>query len=355
MSAILVLVLFLLLTIGWIFLPFIPGVVELRRKTDAWPLRVVHGSEVDIRHFARGFRSFVESNFGDLLERCRAQGTEVEGELGDGTRYLVVADGEPDDSAVLDRARDDEGALVLASGDLELAGDAAYPLEIFTAGSLSLGANAVVRAALAEQSISIGPGSTSIRWLHAADTVEVADDCQLYGRVSANRSIVLGEGCAFERLHAPRIEFGSPVQLEAPEVREHDVDPKSLRNLAAEEAGRWLFRKRTKIPAGGRVEQDIVVRGKLTIGDGVRITGNIKSHDEMELGRDVEILGSVTSESDIRVGQGSRIRGTLISEEKVYLGDGCTVGTAEDPTTICARGVDVASGVVVHGTVWGRG
>ncbi len=355
MSLTIALLFFLVLVLAWIYLPFIPGTIELRRKEDAWPLRVVHRSEVDIRHFARGFRAFVDNNVGDLLIQCREGGGEIEGELSDGTQYLVLAGGDHCDATTLARATEDAGCIVAACDDLDLPGEKDYPLEIYSQGSLQVGDNTKIRAALAEKSLHIGSGCTSVRWLHAGETVAVGAGSQLYGRVSANRSIVLGPECSFERLNAPQIVFEQPVEITPPSVEPQKFDPRKLPHLLEEAAGRCLYGKATEIPAGSIVETDIIVRGKLKIGDGAQIKASLKSHGKMEIGKGVQIEGAVVSENDIHFGEGCQVTDPIISEEKIYLASGCVVGSESKPTTVSARGIAAASGTVVYGTIWGRG
>jgi hypothetical protein len=65
MSPALAVIAFFLLTFGLALLPFIPAIVEWRKRRDAEPLKVVRDSQVDIRYFANRFREFVKTNLGD--------------------------------------------------------------------------------------------------------------------------------------------------------------------------------------------------------------------------------------------------------------------------------------------------
>jgi predicted acyltransferase (DUF342 family) len=66
----------------------------------------------------------------------------------------------------------------------------------------------------------------------------------------------------------------------------------------------------------------------------------------------VQVDGSVVAQGDVLVGAGSRVGGSVMSETAVVLGPGCTIGTPERHATVCAPRIEVALGVVVHGTVW---
>ena len=347
-------IVFLAVALGWILLPLLPAFHELRFRTDAEPLQVVRRSDTNIRHFALGFREFLQKHFAAHLDRCDLTDEPQYGELTDGTPFRVLPETveEPpaDDQ---NEIADIDPHLMLSCGNLKLAAGTTYPREIYTRGSLSAGEGASLRAALADQSIYLGDGCTSFRWLHAAGEVHTGSECTLYGRVSADRLIKLGDDCRFERLHAPRIEFGAPAPARAATGPGEEVDLENHPRLSDYSAGRFLFQRKLEIPAGGHVQGDIVVAGKLKIGAGARIEGNLKSHDDLELADDVRITGSVVSGKDLRLGDGCVLGGPVVAEQRAEVGAGCTFGDEENPTTLSARGLKIGPGVVAHGTVWG--
>lgn len=350
-------VFFLVLAVGWILLPLLPAFVELRTRSDAEPLRVVRRSDVDVRHFALGFRDFLQSHFSEQLAECAATGVPIRGELIDGTPYRVLPENaltEPEgaDAATGSRPAEDPN-LTISCGNLNTADDTTYPREIYSRGSLHVGDGTALRAALAEQSVYLGAGCTTFRWLHAGAEIHAGADCRLYGRVSADRLIKLDDRCRFERLHAPRIEFGRTGTVERERTAAALIDLARHPRLLDHAAGRFLFRSRLEIPAGGRVEGDVVVAGKLTIGDGAHILGNLKSHGDLELGEAVRVEGSVVSGHNLKLGDGCVLDGPVVAEYKAEVGAGCLFGTLDHPTTLSARGLKIGPGVVAHGTVWG--
>lgn len=354
MVPVLTTVLFLVLAIGWICLPLVPAFVELRRKTDAEPLRVVRNSDVDIRHFARGFRDFLQKHFAEQIDRCRTTGSPVTGTLTDGTPFAILPDdgnATPETAAESDPAAADQ--LTISCGNLHLPADTVYPLEVYSQGSLHAGGGSSFRAVLTEQSAYLGEGCTTFRWLHAGAEVHAEPDCRFYGRVSAERLIRLGDGCRFERLHAPRIEFGKPVPVRKNHTDGALVDLDKHPRLRDHSAGRYLFNRMLEIPKGGHVNADVVVAGDLKIGDGAHIVGNLKTHGNMEIGNDVRIEGSVVSGHNIRLGEGCVLDGPIVAEHKAVIGAGCVFGSEGHPTTLSARGLKIGPGVVAHGTVWG--
>jgi hypothetical protein len=52
------------------------------------------------------------------------------------------------------------------------------------------------------------------------------------------------------------------------------------------------------------------------------------------------------------LGAGCCVHGSVVAEGKIVLGPGCTIGSPSCPATVAAPEIEVADGVVVHGTVW---
>jgi len=348
MEVILPIVFLLALAAAWTVLPLIPALREVRERRDVEPIRVVRDSETDAEHFAQGHRGFLREHLYEAMTRCRQTGQQQTGRLEDGTLYHVVPGG---DEPVFGA-----GDTVVAScGDLVLPTRGEYRLEVYAARSVRGGAASVYRAVLAERSVELGAGSTTLRWVHADEVVRVGEGSRLWGRVSAGEGIELADDCEFERLHAPRIAFGPAAPAEVPAAETRPLDSGEIPDVVDVTAGRWLVRRRLELPAGARLEADLVVTGPARIGDGARILGSVKSHGDLELGRGVEVQGSVVSGRDVRIGEGCRVHGPVLAERNLFLGGGSVIGSPERLTTVSARGVRVAPGVVAHGTVWGHG
>lgn len=351
---------FFVVTLALTVLPFVPAIVEWRRKKDAAPLAVVYASEVDVRHFARGFREFVESHLRGVLDTCRASKASERGTLADGTPYLVVGDGRATvltDEEMADRAAH---SVVLSCSDVILPEETMFLPEIYADGTVRGGERNIYRAVLAEEDIRLDSGSTSLRWLHAVRSIQAGSDSVLFGRASANTLIRLERGCRFERLHAPRIEFC--FEAEADEFaggmtyRESALlKPRDLPNPVEVRVGRWLIDGNVEIPTGKIVKADLVVTGTLWVRPGVHIVGSVKSRKDMHLAKGVEIDGAVVSAENIHIGNGCRLYGPVIAERTINIGAGTVFGTANRPTTVGAENINVEPGAVAHGSVWAHG
>lgn len=355
MTLILAVVGCLVLFLGWAALPLLPSLIEARRRTDIKPLRVVRASDVDIRHFATAFQAWVEDHLGKPLAASRAGGGPVEGRLDDGTPYLALPDGATPALVTLPTGPASCGAVILGSGDLNLPPRALFPHETYADGSVEVGEQSVCRAILAGGDLRLGRGCWSLRWLHARSTLLARESCALHGRASADVSMRLEEGCRFERLHAPTVAFGMPVPPTPAAPALEPYEAKDVPNLVEDAAGRWLVRQRLEIPAHRLVTSDVVVTGELRVGAGTRIVGSLKSHGDLTLAEGVVVDGSIVAGRDLSVGRGCDIRGPVVAERDGRIEAGTQLGSADRPTTLSARCLEVEAGSVVHGTVWAHG
>ncbi|MBK6736251.1 MAG: hypothetical protein IPG61_19720 [bacterium] len=345
---------FLALVLGWTLLPFIPGWRELTRKSDAEALPVQRRSEVEVRHFAQGFRAYLDRTLKGIMERSRSEGAALTGELADGTPYLVTQGGNAD----ADLAADERAyctRLIVAANDLRLPADWVHAGEVYAAGNLTGGARSVYRAAMADGSLTLAAGSASLRWLHAGRALTAGEGCRLCGRVSSDASVHLEPGCGFERLNAPVITFGAAAPAPGPLGVAPDAAPlveADIHGLVDTTGGRWLVKGDFELPAGRRLEHDLVVDGTVILREGSHLQGSLKSHGRFSAERGVTVTGSIVGQRDVAFGAGCRIGGPIVSEQALTLGAGCVVGSAAAPTTASALDIRIEQGVRCHGTVW---
>lgn len=343
---------FFVVTLAWFTLPFLPGLVELWRRRDAAPLQVVAEYDVDVHHFAQGLRQHVLAPLAQAL----SSGAWHDGLLSDGKAYTIIP---PAGGVGLTPAEHGEQIvqrLLLSAGALSLPGGISYLGEIYSAASIRGGAGDIYRALLADGDIALAPASMVLRWLHASGSVQVPGDCVLHGRASADRALRLNDGCRFERLHAPTIEFGSPVGTLPRKRPLPPLDPAELGSgITVEVTGRrWLIEQDFEVPPGRLVDADLVVVGTLRIGAGSLVAGAIKSHRDLRLDRGACVDAAVVTGCNLLVAPNCRIGGAVIVEKLARFGAGCRVGTSKALTTVSAERIHCALGSVMHGTVWAR-
>lgn len=345
---------FLLLTLAWTLLPFIPGWRELVRKSDAAALPIQRRSEVDVRHFAQGFRAYLDRTLAVFLERSRSSGAAVSGELADGTPYLVV----PGSDAEADIPADERAyctRLIVSTRDLRLPADCVHAAEVYAGGDLAGGARSVYRAAMADGALTLAAGSASLRWLHAGRALTAGEGCRLCGRASSDESVRLAPGCSFERLHAPLLAFGDAAPGPGPAAIAPDLAPlaeSDVRGLVDTAGGRWLVKGDFELPPGRRLDHDLVVEGAVILREGSHLQGSLKSRGPFRAERGVTVAGSVVGQRDVAFGPGCRVDGPIISEQTLMLGSGSVVGSAAAPTTVSALDILIEPGARCHGTVW---
>lgn len=346
---------FFVLIAVWGFLPFAPAFCELWTMKDHMPIDIVRDSEVDIRYFAASYFRFIEANLAPELSRCRDEGRPCEGQLADGSAFLVVpgVSGEP---LSVGGPATPCRKMVLSCSALELPPGGVYLVELYAAGPALVGDRCVVRALLGEADVDMGVETRLLRWMDAGGTVRAGRGSLLHGRVSAGRLIELADGCRFERLQAPTIVFGEEISIGAWSGNRTPFHPAELggeRRITVE-AGRWLIRDNLELPPGAEVSTDLVITGSARLGAGVRVAGSVKSHKDLSLGRGVEIEGSAVSGRNLYLEEGCRIHGPVLAERTVRVERGCRIGLLEQPTTVSADEIRCASGSVSHGTVWAR-
>jgi cytoskeletal protein CcmA (bactofilin family) len=332
-----------------LLLPLVPALIELRRKSDALPLKVVQQNAGEIRHFAKSFRDYIKG-LTPIIQRCFADGTTATGTLPDGEEYVVL--GRADEPLMLAlHQRDATHPVMVASGvDLIVPPDATFSKDIYAGGQFTGGDKNSYRAILGETNVHLGASSRVMRWVHAVGEFTTDLGCNLYGRVSSDSLIRLQGKCSFLRLNAPRIEVGRVANRG--DATLSNVNPAAIPGSAA--AQRFLFDGDFEIGADQVVNKNIVIRGNLHIGSGARICGSVKGVKDIVLEDGVHVEGSLISARRMRIGSNCVIHGPVIAERELEIASGARCGTAEHPTTVSAPHIEVEEGVAVFGTLWAR-
>jgi hypothetical protein len=330
--------------------PLLPAFGELRRKRDARPLEVIQKYSGDIAHFARGFRSYV-ALLQEPLRQCVETRTTGRGRLKNGEEYVLLGD----DRQAFANAVNVRGStcrwLIAAGIDVTLPNDLNFAKEVYAAKSVVSGERNSFRAILCDQDIHLRQDGETMRWAHAGGQFRVDARCNLYGRASSDREIVLAKDCTFQRLHAPRIVLGSACCEKAESTvvaaTEINCEPAAL-------LGRRLIEGDVEVRPGERVGENIVARGRLHIGAGARMLGSVKGHKSVVLDGGVEVAGSVISSGELRLGPGCQIGGPVLAEHQIEIASGTVCGTPNLPTTVSSPLIEATEGTVFFGTMWAR-
>jgi len=345
---------FILITLLIMVLPMIPGMVELALATDTQPLRVIQEYDSDVAHFANGFRSYLQKSFPNFFAQLE-QGTVKfqDGSLDGRTRYQIIGPGSVPFFDQKEVSVASTRKLIVSAEALQLPRDMFFESEVYSTTSITAGRDSQFRALLAEESITLGEGCATMRWVHCTGTLNVAQGCQLMGRASAGQEIFISEHVKFERLNAPRIVFGQHGLATMPDVsRAQAVKLEDIVRIKDRFERRWLVEGTLELPENSYFDGDIVAGKDIIIGAGSHIKGSIKSNGDLIVGPSVLVQGSAFSAGDLTLSSGSFVGGPVVAEKALLLQSGVTIGTLEAPTTVTADIITVASGVEVHGTLW---
>jgi len=324
----------------WFGVALLPAFKELVQKTGAVPLRVVREEMTDVKHFARGLQRFL----GDELDQLPDDASS--GELSDGKPFTFMQG--TFELPAADMIED----VVVSRGALGLPGDTVFLESVYARGRITAGVGSVFRAMVGDTDVTLGNGSVVLRFLHSGGELTIGESAVLFGRASAEGTFRLGADSQFERLHAPRIEFGTHNDRPLRAVSQKnltDYAPGAPEELTD---GRWLLRGDVHIPANSAVNGNMVVHGDLLIESGSVIKGSIKCRGRLEIGDSVIVEGAVVGTEDVVIGAAVRVWGPIVSEFTVTMGSGTVVGDEASPATITAESVRIASGCIVYGTVW---
>lgn len=345
---------FLAVTLILFLLPLLPSLIELQLATDTRPLKVIQDYDGNIRHFALGFRSYIEKNFANLFSSNEAEGAKAkEGMLRDETPFVITgSDGQLklNSNEVNKRAT---SKLIVSIAPLNLPNNFLFESEIYSKESVKTGLGDRFRAMLAEGDITLARDCDVYRWIHSNATLYVNEGCRLFGRASAGNAIYLSGNCGFERLNAGKVVCESEKHLSPINLRKDGK--KVLDNLPHVKdryERRWLVEGDIHIPAGSFFDGDLVATKSVTIGAGSVITGSIKSNRNMFIESGVCVDGSLVSAGNIAIESDCNITGSVIAENAITLERRNIIGVDGTPISITAPVVTINGEVIVFGTIW---
>ncbi len=325
-----------------LLLPLLPLVRTLARGAPTQPLAE---DTPDLATQAATFQRMVSEQFGHLLHLARESGP-IRGANENGSPFIVLgvanhlAEQLPPGSRHL-------RSLVLAAGHLDIPGELICDRELFAEGRINIAHDALVRGALSSRDIAVGRYARVTRWVRSARRIDVAEAGQIRGWAGAVQEITLARRCRFEHLRAPRILFGRQ-----PETRlQHQADSVGRFDPPARNHQQPGNGRNLKIPPGHAVKSNLLVSGRLVVGDNCHIIGDLRADKSIVIGSNVIIEGAVFADGPISIGSGCAIAGPVRSPEEVHLGFHCEIGTQAAPSTLMAGTLLISEGCVAYGSV----
>ena len=323
-----------------LMVPLAPAIRELLHKRDAGPL-ITRKDDGNIASFATSLRTRCVP-LRPMLKQCFQLGENdfVESPLGNA--FVVGEIG-------VWSGPQHTTTLVACAGYVELPSEYHTMGDFYSQGSVRSGERSVFRALLSDDEILLGDDTQVLRWAHAESALHCGRNCRFYGRASSAKSLTLSSGCTFERMHAPVIYTSREavtlsLQTEyAPYAR-----------LAQSGLGRTRIRGSMHLPAADQHRGDVVATKSVDLDQGACVFGSVKANGELSLQQRAEVHGSLVSTRRIHISSGCFVKGPIISEREVIIHSGVQVGLPGTPTTISAPLIHLASGSVIHGTVWAK-
>lgn len=333
------LALLVVLTLSAMAVPLLPAFLEWYRPSDVQPLPIDETDALDPPFLARSF-----------AQRLAATVQGGEPQLGRTEIVACPPVGQPLPLTDAERAAGASHRLWHADGDLRLPDDVAFYAEVAATGALRAGERSICKALWAGGALRLSPHASILRWAHG-DEVFVGQHCQLAGRVTAERLLVLAPGAGFTLLHAPRMQFLPYVPQ--PAAVQASAEGAALTGVDWDATGRRAISTGALVvPAGTAWRGDLICHGDLTLGPRCSVGGSLKVRGRLMAGPGCVVRGGVFAEADITLDEGCAVYGVLMSESAIAMGAGCVVGTLALPANVAAPRIDIGAGVLVHGTVW---
>lgn len=108
-----------------------------------------------------------------------------------------------------------------------------------------------------------------------------------------------------------------------------------------------------EIPSEIEILENIVVEGRLTIGDKCRFYGNVQASEDVKIGCDVVLEKNLVSGEDVSIDRNTVINGSLNAKGSVYLGQNAQVGLSlfSGGNVELSQGAKVAKNIVSSGFI----
>ena len=328
-------IVFALVCLVLMTLPFLPALQELLHPSDAASLPVLPNYNNDIDHFARRLQADVAAKLG--------QGPTTGYEDFD---FVSM----PVENMNWRKA----SKRLIARNSINTLMPVRTVQPLYIQGSIRAGAESSFSALYATGNIELGAESEVHDWAHAEGVLHLGRKSLALRRISAGTAIELGEDAWFERLQAPTLHFGSRTTHASP-PSEADQTLASFADLPGavqQTPSLFLIRGDCVLAADKIYPGSLVVTGFLTVGDRTTVTGDIKSREGVSIGVGAWAQGAITCEKRVYVFKDAKVAGPLISESDILIGANALIGLPDANTSVSACNIIVENGAVVHGAIW---
>ena len=349
------------------------GIREWQQPSDAIPLAM----DVDYirieNYFGRSFRAKMQEWLQEWLAEPQPNGAAagvtagcsdaVRRRTAGGELLLLVPGGRISNG--------EEREIIYSEGDLTLADGSIFRREIYGQGRVETEAGVRLQSLAADGDMVLGADNDVARWVDAQGVIVIRSGTVVGSRASSLAGIELARGVSVQSLYAPivctagyRPEAHSGGDADGAEasfipatqaVRREDLPhegprphgrgsdklamPRFLEGVRCTrlDPGTWLVQEDLNLPAGSRIEDNLIVKGTLTSGSQCVFLRDVKAA-RLELGERNHVVGNLTAEDLLQVGEGSFVARNIAAGSDVRLAAGVRVGRPEWLAVVSAAG-----------------
>lgn len=318
-----------------LLLPFIPGVVELRRPRDAGPLFIDMEYTKDPRYFGKSFRG--------IMKKLARSDMDV------GISNVSLSRREVIQVAHTQRVNTGKqfNHLLCVVGDLVTAERVYFRKEIYVTGNATIGANNMVRAIASDGKVFLDSKTKVLRWIDAEESIEVRESCDLGINISCGGEVRIASDCKFKRL------YGFPVITCATgdeDLRQYNEVERVFNSAQTLDEGFFT------VSTGSKIEKDLIVKNSLRISKNSLIVGSLKTYGELMIEENVKVSGNVFSEGNVRIGQNTIVDGNIFSQGSVFIDKNSQIGNPGKWKSIIGKsGILLRRDVSVYGYILTEG
>jgi predicted acyltransferase (DUF342 family) len=331
MTIILVFALLILMFI----IPFLPGIIEYYRKTDADPLFVPVGYSKEPRYFSTSFKHILAHS----VEGLQAGKEILDITLSKEEKIEITTDRIIPPGKEIDH-------LLYIKGDLTSGDHVKLIMDVFVTGNVSLGADNIVQVLAADGNITIAEGVLFNRWVDAEGKLDISANCNLGISATSGSILRIAGDCLFRRLYAMPIVSGIIYE---PAIDDYD---KIFANKNILFDSSFVREKKTVIEPSTEMDKNIVFEKTVEIGHDCIFRGAVKSYGNLNIMENVTVCGNIFADGDIRLGKGTIVLGNIFSQGSVFLTSGVKVSRPNIiKSVIGKKDVTIEKDVIIYGYV----
>ena len=248
----------------FIFLPFVPGIIELLAPADDKPLPVKDYSR-DARYFGGSFRRILKDSF----QRDGFEKNISEIKLSSGLEKIEII------SSDFNSYEKKLDHMLLVSGNLTAKHNSNFNKEIYIKGNAYFGNNNIIRAAAVDKNVEINETAKIIRWLDANGGIKAGENSYLGISASCGEKLQLSNGCRFRRL------FGNPIlTLQDTSKVDYglmDSERTDINNTSISTYFNEIINEDMRYDEPAIINGNLIINGSLEINNEFTINGDIKA------------------------------------------------------------------------------